>query len=185
MDGQMSIFDFPKFLPDKECPKCSKTNECEAYPEGCNGTIEPCTFGGPFKWKINSIEENEILCGKYYQETICQYSNHKCNKEELWKIANTLDGITCNKVCCRNCDVRLCGARCNGSDEPLQPALGKTVCDHDHKAMCNRYGPNNVQFQKAKEDLPKGFACAGCCWYCSQAPMHGGKCKFDCRYYKE
>lgn len=36
--------------PVKEV-KCKIANECEAYPTGCGGTIEPCRFGGPFKWK--------------------------------------------------------------------------------------------------------------------------------------
>lgn len=56
----------------------------------------------------------------------CKYSGHACNKEELWKVADTLDGFVtedrhknkCQKVCCRLCDVRLCGVRCNGSKEP-------------------------------------------------------------------
>ena len=48
----------------------------------------------------------------------CNFSKHTCNKEELWRIADTLDMVACPQVCCRSCNVRLCGARCNGSEEP-------------------------------------------------------------------
>ena len=55
MEGQLSIFDW---LPQTEVQqveqcstvKCTKASECEAYPIGCGGTIEPCRFGGPYKW---------------------------------------------------------------------------------------------------------------------------------------
>lgn len=189
MNGQISIFDFPEYLPEEKIPN-------KVVPEEC----KQCVNIGKIYDSNDKYEIDIYHCGidghptksesgrpgtKCIKNHICKHSGHTCNKEELWKVANTLDGITCNRVCCRNCDVRLCGARCNGSEEPLQPALGKTVCDHDHKAMCNRWAPNNVQLNKAKADLPKGFSCSGCCYYCSEAPMHGGKCKWDCRYYKE
>jgi len=48
----------------------------------------------------------------------CSFSGHTCNKQELWKIAHTFDDIKCPEMCCRQCDVRSCGARCNGSEEP-------------------------------------------------------------------
>ena len=66
MDGQMSIFDFLKPEPVKEC----------------------------------------------------EFSHHTCNKHELWRIADTLDELQCPHVCCRKCNTRHCGARCNGSEEP-------------------------------------------------------------------
>lgn len=47
--------------------------------------------------------------------TNCKYSGHKCNCTEIWKVADTLDDIKCPHICCRLCDQRLCGARCNGS----------------------------------------------------------------------
>ena len=49
---------------------------------------------------------------------VCSHSGHSCNKKELWKVADTLDEIMCPHVCCRKCGTRLCGARCNGSEEP-------------------------------------------------------------------
>lgn len=50
MIGQMSIFDFPEFLQEELKPRCKLANKCEAYPQGCGGTIEPCRWGGPYKW---------------------------------------------------------------------------------------------------------------------------------------
>ena len=49
---------------------------------------------------------------------VCNFSGHTCNKENLWDIADTLDEIKCPHVCCRQCEQRFCGARCNESDEP-------------------------------------------------------------------
>lgn len=50
MIGQMNLFDLPEFAQEELMPKCTLVNECEAYPQGCGGTIEPCRFGGPYKW---------------------------------------------------------------------------------------------------------------------------------------
>ena len=51
---------------------------------------------------------------------ICKHSKHTCNKKELWKVADSLDEIQCPHVCCRMCNTRNCGARCNGSEEPRE-----------------------------------------------------------------
>lgn len=52
IEGQISLFDFleiePK--PQKEKAICKQKGDCEAYGTGCGGTIDPCRFGGPFKW---------------------------------------------------------------------------------------------------------------------------------------
>lgn len=48
----------------------------------------------------------------------CSFSGHTCNKENLWEVADTFDNFLCPHVCCRQCNVKLCGARCNGSEEP-------------------------------------------------------------------
>lgn len=42
-------------------PLCSKAKECEAYPQGCGGTIEPCRFGGPFRWSNKSDKEDGVI----------------------------------------------------------------------------------------------------------------------------
>lgn len=64
--------------------------------------------------------EGQISIFEYLEEKnkVCQFSQHTCNKTELWKIARTFDDIVCPEVCCRACDIRFCGARCNGSEEP-------------------------------------------------------------------
>lgn len=52
------------------------------------------------------------------ENNICKHSEHTCNKEELWKVAVEI-GVSCPKSCCRVCDIRDCGARCNGA--PIKP----------------------------------------------------------------
>ena len=49
-EGQLSLFESPDVSQEESIVKCISVNECEAYPQGCGGTIEPCRFGGPFKW---------------------------------------------------------------------------------------------------------------------------------------
>ena len=66
----------------------------------------------------------------------CLFSGHTCNKEELWKVADTLDMVACPHVCCRSCDVRFCGARCNGSEEP-RPFMNEPVYDLDIRGICD------------------------------------------------
>lgn len=75
----------------------------------------------------------QISIFEYLEEKnrICKYSEHTCNKTELWKIAHTFNDIKCPEVCCRNCDVRLCGARCNGSEEPIK------VYEVDIRGICD------------------------------------------------
>ena len=52
------------------------------------------------------------------QKPICKHSQHPCNREELFKIANSLDDIKCPEICCRLCKINTCGARCNGAPAP-------------------------------------------------------------------
>lgn len=66
------------------------------------------------------------------QENICQYSQHSCNKAELWKIADSLDELQCPHVCCRQCNTKLCGARCNGSEEPKTQKSTRIGDDDDY-----------------------------------------------------
>lgn len=56
---------------------------------------------------------------------VCKFSGHTCNKEELWKVAESLDDPFCPHVCCRFCNTKHCGARCNGSEEPQKEAEPK------------------------------------------------------------
>lgn len=67
----------------------------------------------------------QIFRGKYSKKAvtennekpICKYSNHTCNKEVLFALA-TESNPFCPKVCCRFCNTKYCGVRCNGSEEP-------------------------------------------------------------------
>lgn len=76
---------------------------------------------------------------KELEPPCCYYSGHKCNKKELWKVADTLDIILCPHVCCRKCAVKACGARCNGSEEPerIYPVEIMGICDD---AFCSKCG---------------------------------------------
>ena len=71
-------------------------------------------------------------------ETICKHSGHKCNKKELWRVADTLDELMCPHVCCRNCATKMCGARCNGSEEPetIHPVDIMDICDDAYCPVC-------------------------------------------------
>lgn len=71
-------------------------------------------------------------------ETVCSHSGHKCNKKELWRVADTLDELMCPHVCCRNCATKMCGARCNGSEEPetIYPVEIMDICDDAFCPVC-------------------------------------------------
>ena len=79
-------------------------------------------------------------------------------------------------------EVAICAQKvCNGLQEPSlknKPMWDNPECAKDYTKLCNRWGDHLEDY---KSNLPKGFACTGCCWYCSEAPQHGGKCKFECR----
>lgn len=51
------------------------------------------------------------------EKPICKYSNHTCTKEVLHALAKESDPF-CPSVCCRFCNTRYCGVRCNGSEDP-------------------------------------------------------------------
>lgn len=103
LPGQMNIFDFAKDtgievkdLSMKEAEQktvetaiCTKRFECDSYPTGCGGTIEPCRFGGPFKWGL---------------------SQHKCNEAE-----QCIDNVPHKELrtpCNRMCEVEWCSKVC-------------------------------------------------------------------------
>lgn len=82
------------------CPKCGR--ETEHLPK---------MYKAMQAWNNGRVQEPK-------EAPICKHSKHTCNKKELWKIADSLDEIQCPHVCCRMCNTRNCGARCNGSEEP-------------------------------------------------------------------
>ena len=76
----------------------------------------------------------------------CIFSGHTCNKEDIWLIAESLDDILCKKVCCRKCDVKLCGARCNGSKEPNNSDMRPCVC-----------GSENIEIRRTEQGIHSGL----------------------------
>lgn len=88
----------------------------------------------------------------------CQHSNHVCNKQNLWEVADTLDDIECPRVCCRQCEVPLCGARCNGSEEPQKHEDPQTSTEVVKKSCSNC-----LRHNKDIEQPPAGWGSLGWC----------------------
>jgi len=97
--------------------------------------------------EVETDDEEKYACSNLnvypINENVCQFSGHECNMEESHRIAYMdLDILNCPEVCCRNCDIRLCGARCNGSKEPDPlPSLEEVV-----GIVSEKFG---LQFEKA------------------------------------
>lgn len=91
-EGQLNIFDY-------------LTPAQEYYFDTGKTTYWQDSQNKPYQWWKN-------------ESPVCSFSGHTCNKENLWDVADTLDEIKCPHECCRQCEQRFCGARCNGSDEP-------------------------------------------------------------------
>ena len=73
----------------------------------------------------------------------CSFSGHTCNKQNLWEVAHTLDDIHCPETCCRQCNIRLCGARCNGSEDPPALEAGDYVDIHGERVMFENIESNH------------------------------------------
>ena len=97
------------------------------------------------------------------QENICQYSQHGCNKAELWKIADSLDELQCPHVCCRQCNTKLCGVRCNGSEEPTEkiyPVGFIGICDDPICSNCDyEFGIFDSKWSKNEIDIDRCPKC--------------------------
>lgn len=227
MNGQISIFDFPEYLPEEKMPNKVVPEECKQCVDigkiyDSNGKYEIDIYhcgidGHPTK------TESGRPGTKCIKNHIYKHSGHTCNKEEpkqkiindyewhsintppqegqycefeyTWSMYHTDDrkGICTGwwnngKVQWQDMPMDICKktlVRWRLREEGLKPIFGIVICEHDHKALCNRWHGGDEEIKKAKSDLINGFSCSGCCYYCSEAPMHGGKCKWDCRYYKE
>lgn len=117
----------------------------EIDPTGCPGDEDDKTdIYISTMWTTPKHKENLGEAPKKHveqcQDNVCKFSQHECNKDELWKVADSLDEIICPHVCCRNCSVRCCGARCNGSREPerakgeLRTPCNK-ICDVEYGSL--------------------------------------------------
>lgn len=71
---------------------------------------------------------------------VCSFSGHTCNKKNLWEVADSLDELQCPHVCCRKCNTRNCGARCNGSEEPQEPIYKIEIVGICDDARCPNCG---------------------------------------------
>lgn len=99
-DGQMSIFDILHPKPKEDIFPC---DDCIYNGNGC------CSY--------STRDDYCVLGDKRIPKPKCQYSGHVCNKENVFAVADTLDlEKPCPHICCRGCDNRLCGARCNGAN---------------------------------------------------------------------
>lgn len=285
MDGQLSIFDLPGFIPEKEEKQDTTTRELvdrellygtgfengkkrvyEFFKEEPDATKRQAFLKREYGiggWSIpegivnvgsNGIDINirekpigkvqeihigwmmvekyiaELISkGKYYQEspaeeyyrdtgrtdfwqqsegkpyqfwkTECQFSGHTCNKEELWKIAKEFDDITCPEKCCRSCDQNLCGARCNGSEEPPKCKQADKCEAYETKGCggtvepCRFGGPFNWSARSAyaifhehcthrgwhrQADEEKGITASWMCGYPEGKPARGWEDWVEC-----
>lgn len=110
--------------------------------------------------------EGQISIFEYLEEKnkVCQFSQHTCNKKNLWEIADTLDELQCPHVCCRKCNTRHCGARCNGSEEPKpfmnEPEDPKEITDDYIREnptcfyVLGHYLDRSTGWHKMPEELP-------------------------------
>lgn len=123
-EGQIELLDYLKTIQGDKQPVTKYTctiigKECKAHsykgcsmPEKCELLKQAVIGNNP------EPKDSEPRQLKNEQSKICQYSQHTCNKTNLWEVADTLDDIKCPRACCRICAVNNCGARCNGSEEP-------------------------------------------------------------------
>lgn len=113
-EGQMNIFDFIDKPKDEEAKAAAPVEDFMNPPEEAAKAADH---------KAHKADVDALLMEKHTEiEKIpfCEHSKHSCNKKELWKVADTLDELQCPHVCCRMCNTRNCGARCNGSEEPRE-----------------------------------------------------------------
>jgi hypothetical protein len=93
-------------------------------------------MAGSGKGKLDHYECKGQLSIFDMIKPVCNFSGHICNKKNLWEIADTLDDLMCPHVCCRKCNTRLCGVRCNGSEEP-EPFMNEPVYELDIVGICD------------------------------------------------
>ena len=100
--------------------------------------------------------EGQISIFEYLEEQnrICKFSQHTCNKTEIWKIAHTFDDFDCPEVCCRACTIRLCGARCNGSEEPKETEDDYIKENPTCFYVFGHYLDRSTGWHKMPEELP-------------------------------
>ncbi len=111
---------------------------------------------------------------------VCAESGHECNKEELWKVADSLDETECPHVCCRHCNTKLCGARCNGSEEPKEKTTIEKMVEKQASGASGL-----CENKDSCSDYP--YRCKGECFWCHRNKnlqvdncLNCGKYKIEC-----
>lgn len=141
------------------------------------------------------------------ENNICKHSEHTCNKEELWKVAEDI-GEDCPKTCCRSCSNKDCGARCNGAPKEQTKACADCINWFEEGCIINnnfskyhkydadwaslpkcenksRFYPKSMALCENKEncdDYP--IHCKGECFWCHRNPNLSGDNCLNCRKYK-
>ena len=143
--------------------------------------------------------KDEEAYGERIEKPICKHSEHTCNKEELWRVAEDI-GEDCPKSCCRACSREDCGARCNGAPklsriEKMVEAQAETTkacadCINHFETGCivnnnfaryHKYDPNEwFQLPKCEHKnrfFPKSMSLCENKENCDDYPIH---CKGEC-----
>ena len=147
--------------------------------------------------------KDEEVYGERVDKPICKHSEHTCNKEELWKVAEDI-GEDCPKSC---------GARCNGAPKTNKKETTKACADcinwfeegciiNNNFAKYHKYDDwfalpkcetwsHNLYFPKSMslcenkdncDDYP--IHCKGQCFWCHKNPNLSGDNCLNCRKYK-
>ena len=144
IEGQMSIFDFLK--PASEVKVYYKVDELYVWKTvHCSECVNANINVNDEKFcKYTECSKNGYINFESKEKTICQFSKHECNKENLWKVADSLDGIECERKCCRLCEMwMLCGARCNGADN-------LSICNENCEE-CGKYTTSRTSYDGKNE----------------------------------
>lgn len=203
-DGQMDIFSFldKENQKEKEYPNCSAEEVKYIFPI-LKIDVFPNMREQIYKeWKSGMSDADLCKCLKYYYKPWSRDNEQRFNFPEdmIYQSAITYpDGMelrraygdttgcnvnTWSHVLLMIKDMIAAEDYVEIPEKETHPTLIRGyTCEHDYRCWCNRYG-HELPIEEYKNDLIKGFSCAGCCYNCSQAPMYGGKCKWDCRIMK-
>ena len=130
------------------------------WPEQAEVITETCPnckaiIDVPEKLREEAKLFNNSVNASLKRKGICKHSGHTCNKIELWKLAEEEDPF-CPHVCCRLCNTKMCGVRCNGAaveqrdpnlDIPKVPVYHMSL-SHVWEECPNCKGQNRLSVQK-------------------------------------
>ncbi|MBR5636516.1 MAG: hypothetical protein IKW81_06265 [Pseudobutyrivibrio sp.] len=148
------------FTTDKGVVSYDSKGWIYKYNEPWEGVYQEQYTWREFARKIIELIEAKVYVDDF--EPMCEHSLHTCNAKELWKVADSLE-TECPHTCCRSCKVRMCGARCNGSEEPTPVIediknIPKQCCGVTpwlRKSRCCRWNEENPQMYLMYYICPK------------------------------